>query len=314
LAVAPPPPSYRIRDISANSQYRQRDNSQNRNRGGSYDRSRDQNRNRDNSNGNQRRQPLRDGSFNRSGYNPANGPRDRLRDNNNRPRTPSSDRSGYRPNQRTRSQERPDQRTRDRPRTPSGDRTGYRPSVRPDRRQNDDYQNSYKKPNYNPSREIVPYRPPNTETEDERELRRRREGSLEAKKLSQAGARMANPSSNSRDRSRTPERRDFSRDRSFESKGTLVQDEKVSKAYPNMKKGVNCSANYNPVINKSCSKCPQPQGHHEFLCNKYNRYNYNRCSSCNLYNHYPSECKEVPKYPPKLIDANSIYIYETNPN
>jgi hypothetical protein len=30
--------------------------------------------------------------------------------------------------------------------------------------------------------------------------------------------------------------------------------------------------------------------------------------------HYPSDCKEVAKYPPKLADANSIVSTEVNPN
>jgi hypothetical protein len=69
------------RGRSRNRQYvpRSRDNSRDRARSGSRDR--------------QGRQPPRDSSWNRPGYNAANGPRDRLRTD----RTPSRDRYGYRP-------------------------------------------------------------------------------------------------------------------------------------------------------------------------------------------------------------------------
>jgi hypothetical protein len=90
----------------------------------------------------------------------------------------------------------------------------------------------------------------------------------------------------------------------------LFQEDAMSKAYPEMKRGFNCSANYNPAVKKTCTKCPLSSAHHEFACRKYARYNYNLCSLCDKYHHYPSECKEVPKYPPKQADTNHVYCTE----
>ena len=239
---------------------RSRDNSRDRGRNLSGDR--------------QGRQPRRDGSWNRPGYNAANGPRDRLRVYGDR--------------------------------TPSRDRNGYRPSARPDQRQPNNYsqRDTYKKPNYSGS----------TRDSSKDDSQRRRDGSAEAKRLAREGARKTSdrPLSNDRNRSRdrTPDRRDISRDRSYEGKRMLFQEDAMSKAYPEMKRGFNCSANYNPAVKKTCTKCPLSSAHHEFACRKYARYNYNLCSLCDKYHHYPSECKEVPKYPPKQADTNHVYCTE----
>ncbi len=252
---------------------RSRDNSRDRARSGSRDRQ-------------QGRQPRRDGSWNRPGYNPANGPRDRLRT--------------------------------DRDRSPSRDRYGYRPTARSDQRQPTYYsqRDTYKKPNYSSSNR--------DRSRDEEQ--KRRDGSAEAKRLAREGAmkgpyrpRSGTPRddrnrSRDRDRTRTPDRRDISRDRSYETKRQLLQEDAMTKAYPEMKRGMNCSANYNPAIKKNCTKCPLASAHHEFACRKYQRYNYNLCSLCEKYHHYPSECKEVPKYPPKQADTNSVYCTENDPN
>jgi hypothetical protein len=204
--------------------------------------------------------------------------------------------------------------SKDRAHNGSGDRYGYRPTARSDQRQSNYYspRDNYKKHNYSGSNR--------DRSRDEEQ--RRRDGSAEAKRLAREGA-MKGPyrprSSTPRDdrnrpRDRTPDRRDISRDRSYETKRQLLQEDAMTKAYPEMKRGMNCSANYNPAIKKNCTKCPLASAHHEFACRKYQRYNYNLCSLCEKYHHYPSECKEVPKYPPKQTDTNSVYCTENYPN
>ena len=118
----------------------------------------------------------------------------------------------------------------------------------------------------------------------------------------------------STERGSTPDRRDISRDRSYESKRMQDQENATTKAYPNMRKGFNCSSSYNPAANKVCTKCPFNSGHHEFDCKKYSRYNFNRCSLCDRYHHYSSDCQEVFKYPPKHADTNSVYSSQKDPN
>jgi hypothetical protein len=118
----------------------------------------------------------------------------------------------------------------------------------------------------------------------------------------------------SRDRNRTPDRRDISRDRSYEARRAQYQEEVLAKQFPEMKRSYNCRASYNPITTKACSKCPMSSGHHEFSCTKYQRYNHRICTACEKYNHFPSDCKEIPKYPPTHSDSQSIQINpdETN--
>jgi hypothetical protein len=97
----------------------------------------------------------------------------------------------------------------------------------------------------------------------------------------------------STERDSTPDRRDISRERSYESKRIQYQEDVITKAYPNMRKGFNCSASYNPAANKVCTKCPFISGHHEIDCKKYSHYNFNRCSLCDKYHHYPSDCQGI---------------------
>jgi hypothetical protein len=118
----------------------------------------------------------------------------------------------------------------------------------------------------------------------------------------------------STERGSTPDRRDISRDRSYESKRMQDQENATTKAYPNMRKGFNCSSSYNPAANKVCTKCPFNSGHHEFDCKKYSLYNFNRCSLCDRYHHYSSDCQEVFKYPPKHADTNSVNSSQKDPN
>jgi len=74
--------------------------------------------------------------------------------------------------------------------------------------------------------------------------------------------------------------------------------------YPKMKKGENCSLDYDPLKMKSCSKCGKP-GHHEFECYKYERYSTKKCSVCDRLHHFAGDCKELEKFPPKGKELNS---------
>ena len=72
-----------------------------------------------------------------------------------------------------------------------------------------------------------------------------------------------------------------------------------------MKKGVNCSPDYDPLKTKSCSKCPRG-GHHEFECYSYDRYNPKLCSTCERFHHFADKCKELEKFPPKSQELNNL--------
>jgi hypothetical protein len=74
--------------------------------------------------------------------------------------------------------------------------------------------------------------------------------------------------------------------------------------YPKMKKGENCSLDYDPLKMKSCSKCGKP-GHHEFECYKYERYCTKKCSVCDRLHHFAGDCKELEKFPPNGKELNS---------
>jgi hypothetical protein len=76
--------------------------------------------------------------------------------------------------------------------------------------------------------------------------------------------------------------------------------------FPNMRRGDNCSRNYNPDVEKRCRKCPKGDSHHEFECYSYNEFNPNLCKLCgSKYNHYPTDCKEGNKFPPKTHNSSS---------
>jgi hypothetical protein len=74
--------------------------------------------------------------------------------------------------------------------------------------------------------------------------------------------------------------------------------------YPKMRKGENCSLDYDPLKTKSCSKCGKP-GHHEFECYKYERYSIKKCSVCDRLHHFAGDCKELEKFPPNGKELNS---------
>jgi len=59
-----------------------------------------------------------------------------------------------------------------------------------------------------------------------------------------------------------------------------------------IKKGVNCSADYDPKREFRCLKCLTEQDHHEFYCKKYFRRGKYVCINCREGFHYAEECKE----------------------
>jgi hypothetical protein len=93
------------------------------------------------------------------------------------------------------------------------------------------------------------------------------------------------------------------RDRSFAARQT----------YPKMRKGENCSLDYNPLKTKSCSKCSRG-GHHEFECFKYEKYNPRLCSTCEKYHHFATDCKELDKFPPKGNELSHFETFEAGKN
>ena len=102
-------------------------------------------------------------------------------------------------------------------------------------------------------------------------------------------------SDGSRISSRRDQSRDKSRDRSLAARQT----------YPKMRKGENCRLSYDPLREKSCSKCTRPY-HHEFECYKYDRFNIKVCTVCDKGHHFAGDCKEVEKFPPKDKELNSV--------
>jgi len=115
---------------------------------------------------------------------------------------------------------------------------------------------------------------------------------------------------NPRDFSKSPQRRDISRDRSKESRRISRQDEMLKKNYPEMKRGLNCSHDYNPLTMKHCTKCSNKFSHHEFECKQYYTYSSTRCSQCDKYYHSFQYCKDAAKYPPYEKDDYK----KSNPN
>jgi hypothetical protein len=81
--------------------------------------------------------------------------------------------------------------------------------------------------------------------------------------------------------------------------------------YPEMKRGYNCGSGYNPTKTKQCRKCNNATPHHEFACNLYERYNNEKCSMCDKYNHFAFDCKEMSKFPPTSHELNAIHASNT---
>jgi hypothetical protein len=88
---------------------------------------------------------------------------------------------------------------------------------------------------------------------------------------------------------------DRRREKSFQARQT----------YPKMRKGENCSLDYDPLKQKTCSKCSKA-GHHEFECFKYERYSPKKCTVCDKLNHFAGNCKELEKFPPKERELNCL--------
>jgi hypothetical protein len=105
--------------------------------------------------------------------------------------------------------------------------------------------------------------------------------------------RQGRPPAAGRD-SQFPGREARSRERSSDSRSL----------YPNMRRSFNCRSSYDPRREKTCSKCSQ-SGHHEFDCPNYAMYNPAKCRSCEKYNHFTEDCKEISKFPPKTSEINN---------
>jgi hypothetical protein len=110
----------------------------------------------------------------------------------------------------------------------------------------------------------------------------------------QAGSSAYIPDRRSRKDDHSAQRK---RERSFQARQT----------YPEMRKGENCSLDYDPLKQKSCSKCGR-SGHHEFECFKYEKYSSKKCTVCDKLHHLAGDCKELEKFPPKGKDLNSMEI------
>ena len=58
-----------------------------------------------------------------------------------------------------------------------------------------------------------------------------------------------------------------------------------------MKKGLNCSIDYDPERIKKCLKCLSENNHHEYACKKYYRRSKYVCSACKRGFHFSDECE-----------------------
>ena len=66
----------------------------------------------------------------------------------------------------------------------------------------------------------------------------------------------------------------------------------INFAYPDMRRGINCDSNYDPLMEKICKKCDiNGKPHHAFLCKKFDRFSKVICTTCRLGLHLESECK-----------------------
>jgi len=119
-------------------------------------------------------------------------------------------------------------------------------------------------------------------------------------------------SSERRDRTKSPYSRNFPRDKRDNRSKSRDNSLQSRKFYPEMKKGENCGLDYNPLKRKFCRKCPFGSSHHEFHCFSYPKFNNAKCTICEKYNHFASDCKEVNSFPPKVSHFNSTDIYGKN--
>jgi len=111
-----------------------------------------------------------------------------------------------------------------------------------------------------------------------------------------------------RPRGRSPGKRDYSKTNNPRSQSRGKSRERSVESrrlYPEMRKGVNCGLDYNPMKAKHCRKCRLSETHHEFQCYKYEKFNPNLCGVCNKFNHFASDCKEVSSFPPKVSEVNA---------
>ena len=73
----------------------------------------------------------------------------------------------------------------------------------------------------------------------------------------------------------------------------------IKRDYPDMKPGINCRKDYDPLTTKSCRKCVTNQ-HHEFRCSKFQGYSDTKCTICFEGHHLDKECVMPKKYPPSV--------------
>jgi hypothetical protein len=156
------------------------------------------------------------------------------------------------------------------------------------------------------SRERRDYSQNRTSAGESRSYSLSRQNSERGRSFSTSGQR-------GREQSRSPYRQQGSstfnserRSRRDDHSGSRGRERSIiaRQTYPKMKKGENCSLDYDPLKMKSCSKCGKP-GHHEFECYKYERYSIKKCSVCDRLHHFAGDCKELEKFPPNGKELNS---------
>jgi len=156
------------------------------------------------------------------------------------------------------------------------------------------------------SRERRDYSQNRTSAGESRSYSLSRQNSERGRSFSTSGQR-------GREQSRSPYRQQGSstfnserRSRRDDHSGSRGRERSIiaRQTYPKMKKGENCSLDYDPLKMKSCSKCGKP-GHHEFECYKYERYSIKKCSVCDRLHHFAGDCKELERFPPNGKELNS---------
>jgi hypothetical protein len=165
----------------------------------------------------------------------------------------------------------------------------------------------------NPSRE-----PEKTRTEsykrgeEDRYFSKERRDYSASRLYSERGRSFSTSGQRGREQSRSPSRHQSNstltserRSRRDDRSGSMGRERSimVRQTYPNMRKGENCSLDYDPLEMKSCSKCGKP-GHHEFECYKYERYSIKKCSVCDSLHHFAGDCEELEKFLPKGKELN----------
>jgi hypothetical protein len=175
-----------------------------------------------------------------------------------------------------------------------------------DRTRTESYERGEVREDRHTSRERRDYSQNRTSAGESRSYSLSRQNSERGRSFSTSGQR-------GREQSRSPYRQQGSstfnserRSRRDDHSGSRGRERSIiaRQTYPKMKKGENCSLDYDPLKMKSCSKCGKP-GHHEFECYKYERYSIKKCSVCDRLHHFAGDCKELEKFPPNGKELNS---------